>query len=211
MPEGSEELKDKNPDQKGQEEGKESDVIEKDITEEEVKEALEKTEKEWKEMEEKAKKAEELLKQKEAEVEKEKEEGKEKKWSEEAQKEIHALREEAKANRLKAKAIKEENEKVFKALLDSELEGIPEKFRDIIPDGMSVAQQLLWVKKAKNKGLFNAPEQVGKETPAGKTPQITKEKWLSMNASERKELMDKHPDEFQKALKQYGLQTLTRR
>lgn len=57
----------------------------------------------------------------------------------------------------KAKRV-EELEKTVKAILDAELEAVPEEFRDLIPAG-DVTAQLEWLRAARAKGLFEKKQQ----------------------------------------------------
>lgn len=45
-------------------------------------------------------------------------------------------------------------EAVFKTMVDAEMEQIDESFHDLIPTDKSVEQQLDWIMKAKQKGMF---------------------------------------------------------
>lgn len=50
-------------------------------------------------------------------------------------------------------------ETTLNELLTTRLESIPEDKRDLIPDGLSVDQKLVWLEKAMAKGIFTVPQQ----------------------------------------------------
>lgn len=60
---------------------------------------------------------------------------------------------------LEPKAVKVERyETVIGALLESELATVPEEMRDVVPSGLAPEDRLDWLRQAKAKGLFKAPE-----------------------------------------------------
>lgn len=54
-------------------------------------------------------------------------------------------------------------EGVINGLLEVKLEGVPEEYRDLIPDNLTPEQKLAWLNNAEKKGLFGKKQ----ETPVG--------------------------------------------
>lgn len=64
-------------------------------------------------------------------------------------------------------ARRKELETQLNALASEVLSAVPEDFRDLIPEGLSPAQKVAWVKKAKEKGLFDTDTRDVPGTDAG--------------------------------------------
>lgn len=89
---------------------------------------------------------------------------------------------------------------IFKTILASRLESVPENFRDLIPQGNEL-DQLKWVENATAKGLFktNTTQSFGNQ---GNNPtndnSVTKDDFNRMTYSERVELYNKNPELYKK-------------
>ena len=164
-------------------------------TQEEIQKAIEESErleKEAQELEEEADKAESELLYPADYVRKLRQEAAEKRIkAKELQRKVREL--EAQLNTYKEKA--EKAEEALNKLLEAELNQIPEQFRDLIPEGLTPAEKLSWIAKAKEKGLFKPVPSVGSEMPTSTTQQYDLSK---MTVSEMMKLSQENPELYQK-------------
>ena len=160
-------------------------------TQEEIQKAIEESErleKEAQELEEEADKAESELLYPADYVRKLRQEAAEKRIkAKELQNKVKEL--EAQLNTYKEKA--EKAEEALNKLLEAELKNIPEQFRDLIPEGLTPAEKLSWIAKAKEKGLFKPIPSVGSEMPTSTTQQYDLSK---MTVSEMMKLAQENPE-----------------
>jgi len=164
-------------------------------TQEQIQNAIEESErleKEAQELEAEADRAEEELLYPADYVRKLRQEAAEKRIkARELQKKVKEL--EAQLNTYKEKA--EKAEEALNKLLEAELNQIPEQFRDLIPEGLTPAQKLEWIAKAKEKGLFKPVPAVGSEMPTSTTEQYDLTK---MTVSEMMRLAQENPELYQR-------------
>lgn len=90
----------------------------------------------------------------------------------------------------KTKAELKEYEDLVTNLIDTKLKDVPEDFKELIPDNLSLKQKLNWLEKAEAKGLFNKEEkkkpniEIGKpmnvDAPSVDTSKLTGSQLLRM-------------------------------
>ena len=68
----------------------------------------------------------------------------------------------------KTKAELKEYEDLVTNLIDTKLKDVPEDFKELIPDNLSLKQKLNWLEKAEAKGLFNKEEKKKPNVEIGK-------------------------------------------
>jgi hypothetical protein len=61
----------------------------------------------------------------------------------------------------------EQLEGIIQTLVDTELEAVPENFRDLVPENMTPEQKLSWITNAKKKGLFGSTQPNKEEQELG--------------------------------------------
>jgi chromosome segregation ATPase len=155
---------------------------------EKAKKESERLEREARELEDEADKAEEELLYPADYVRKLRQEAAEKRIkAKELQNKVKEL--EAQLNSYKEKA--EKAEEALNKLLEAELKQIPEQYRDLIPEGLTPAEKLSWIAKAKEKGLFKPIPSVGSEMPSSTTQQYDLSK---MTVSEMMKLARENPE-----------------
>ena len=81
-------------------------------------------------------------------------------------------------------------EKALNEMLTARVNALPEDKRDLIPDGLTVEQKLVWLEKAAQKGIFTAatpdPKPIGTPTnppPGGGSVNVTNLSPLAMLAA----------------------------
>lgn len=90
----------------------------------------------------------------------------------------------------KTKAELKEYEDLVTNLIDTKLKDVPEDYKELIPDNLSLKQKLNWLEKAEAKGLFNKEEkkkpniEIGKpmnvDAPSVDTSKLTGSQLLRM-------------------------------
>lgn len=95
-----------------------------------------------------------------------------------------------KAEAEKTRAELKEYEDLVTNLIDTKLKDVPEDFKELIPDNLTLKQKLNWLEKAEAKGLFNKEEkkkpnvEIGKpmnvEAPSVDTSKLTGSQLLRM-------------------------------
>lgn len=90
----------------------------------------------------------------------------------------------------KTKAELKEYEELVSNLIETKLKEIPEDYKELIPDNLSLKQKLNWLEKAEVKGLFNKEEkkkpniEIGKpmnvDAPSVDTSKLTGSQLLRM-------------------------------
>lgn len=68
----------------------------------------------------------------------------------------------------KTKAELKEYEDLVTNLIDTKLKDVPEDYKELIPDNLSLKQKLNWLEKAEAKGLFNKEEKKKPNVEIGK-------------------------------------------
>jgi chromosome segregation ATPase len=58
-------------------------------------------------------------------------------------------------------------EGIIQALVEAELEAVPEEMRDLVPENFTPEQKLSWITNAKKKGLFGTTKNVKEEQELG--------------------------------------------
>ena len=95
-----------------------------------------------------------------------------------------------KAEAEKTKAELKGYEDLISNLIETKLKDVPEEYKELIPDNLTLKQKLNWLEKAEAKGLFNKEEkkkpnvEIGKplnvEAPAVDTSKLTGSQLLRM-------------------------------
>lgn len=90
----------------------------------------------------------------------------------------------------KTKAELKEYEELVSNLIETKLKEVPEDYKELIPDNLSLKQKLNWLEKAEAKGLFNKEEkkkpniEIGKpmnvDAPSVDTSKLTGSQLLRM-------------------------------
>ena len=73
-----------------------------------------------------------------------------------------------KAEAEKTKAELKEYEELVSNLIETKLKEVPEDYKELIPDNLSLKQKLNWLEKAEAKGLFNKEEKKKPNVEIGK-------------------------------------------
>ena len=68
----------------------------------------------------------------------------------------------------KTKAELKEYEELVSNLIETKLKEVPEDYKELIPDNLSLKQKLNWLEKAEAKGLFNKEEKKKPNVEIGK-------------------------------------------
>lgn len=61
-----------------------------------------------------------------------------------------------------------EYESLIEGLVETKMEQVPEEYRDLIPENLTLPQKLDWINKLESKGLFNKEEKKKPEVEVGK-------------------------------------------
>ena len=80
----------------------------------------------------------------------------------------------------------QEYEELLTNLVQAKIKQIPDQFQDLVPDNMTLKQQLSWLEKAEAKGLFNREEKQNPAVEVGKpmNVDVPKVDTTKMSASE---------------------------
>lgn len=81
---------------------------------------------------------------------------------------LTATMETMKAEAEKQKAELKEYEELITNLIETKLKEVPEDFKELIPDNLTLKQKLNWLEKAEAKGLFNKEEKKKPNVEIGK-------------------------------------------
>lgn len=82
-------------------------------------------------------------------------------------------RDTAKTDAEQAKTRATQLEAALTAMLETRVASLPEDKRDLIPEGLSVDQKLVWIERAAAKGIFDAAPQQPIGTPTNPSPKGT--------------------------------------
>lgn len=79
-----------------------------------------------------------------------------------------------------------EYEDLLTNLVEEKIKQIPDQFKDLVPDNMTLKQQLSWLQKAEQKGLFTREEKQNPSIEVGKpmNVEVPKVDTSKMSASE---------------------------